>query len=150
MQEIKTKVGRYTIPMSKMWNQKHSWLYSLAVLLLHCSFLFICFFFFSESTFHGVHFFRVKRGRKGCSNSFLLRKQNDKTKIQPHISFIVYPSSSTFSVYTGNKINTDGIEQSSLLEASALLLFPRPLPSSEIKGLMLTLSRKVPQCSMQL
>lgn len=50
----------------------------------------------------------------GVFSSFPLRKQSEKTKTQPHISFIVSSSSFPFSVYSEYKINTDGIEQSSL------------------------------------
>ena len=50
----------------------------------------------------------------GVFSSFPLRKQSEKTKTQPHISFIVSSSSVPFSVYSEYKINTDGIEQSSL------------------------------------
>lgn len=74
------------------------------------------FCFYRDFTFYSVRPFyeRCGRGGEGVFNSFPLRKQSDKTKTQPHISFIVSSSSFPSSVYSEYKINTDGIEQSSL------------------------------------
>ena len=91
-------------------------LYFLPVVLLLLSAL-IFFSVYHEFTFYSVRpFLRVGRGGEasGVFSSFPLRKQSEKTKTRPHISFIVSSSSFPFSVYSEYKINTDGIEQSSL------------------------------------
>lgn len=89
-------------------------LYFLPVVLLLLSTL-IFFSVYHEFTFYSVRpFLRVGGEASGVFSSFPLRKQSEKTKTQPHISFIVSSSSFPFSVYSEYKINTDGIEQSSL------------------------------------
>jgi hypothetical protein len=90
------------------------------VLLLHpfCLFLLVSLSTVSSPFIVFVPFFlREVVGRaagSGVFNSFPLRKQSDKTKTQPHISFIVSSSYFPSTVYSEYKINTDGIEQSSL------------------------------------
>lgn len=84
-----------------------------------CSFTSLCPYLFFLSTMSSPFIvFVLSYGLGGEASwvfsSFLLRKQSEKTKTLPHISFIVSSSSFAFSVYSEYKINTDGIEQSSL------------------------------------
>jgi hypothetical protein len=113
----KRRKGKNAVEKSNM----SKWKQFLSTLLpSRCSFTpfsLSFFFFYCDFTFYSVPPFYERCGWGGgwrVFNSFPLRKQSDKTKTEPHISFIVSSSSIPSSVYSEYKINTDGIEQWSL------------------------------------